>query len=84
MGDLVLYKIGFSVNVFKRMSSLLHNTTGVRLTLLACYKFPRAVSANCYEVSLHKKFKQWRYGGKSVLKSGNSELYIVDVLGLDG
>ncbi len=80
----VLYKIGFSLDVYKRMYTLTEGKTGVKVSLVACVRFKKAVEANKYEQGLHRKFSNSRYRGMNVLNSGNSELYVGDILGLDG
>jgi len=45
--------------------------------------FEHGKEAVCLEKELHAHFKEHRYSGDKIMKSGNTELYNIDVLNLD-
>lgn len=85
-----LYKIGYSSNVNKRAASFKNpekpssqvRGTGIiikSIRILATTKFPNEDKAIQYERYLHNKYKLYKYTGKPVLPSGNTEVYSYNI-----
>lgn len=73
--SMILYKIGYSYNPSKRVSWLLKDITGVSITILKVKLYKNKEIALAREQELLKKYKKYRYYGKKVLASGNTELF---------
>lgn len=82
--DKVYYKIGITTqHISDRMRELLRKTRGIRIEIVDTYMFQTGKEAQDVEWNLHIVHKEWKYRGVDILASGNSELYVKDVLGLD-
>ena len=92
---LALYKIGYtSMTIVKRVEGYYDRRTrsykgGMGLPATCRYKIIgvvyRGSKARAYveEQRLHKLYQAYRYNGSKLVRNGHSELYLVDVLGLD-
>jgi hypothetical protein len=82
--DAPLYKLGFTLDVYKRIHTLINGKVGIKAHLIACHRFPHAHLANSYEATFHRIYTKSRHRSLTpILNSGNSELYVKDILGLD-
>lgn len=85
-----IYKIGFtSYTPEHRIQDLLgirYPRKNITITKIAAVKFPKAITALCYEQKLHQVCRQYNIASKDripgMLQNGMSELYNCDVLGL--
>jgi len=79
--DKFLYKIGITnLTVEERFSGIDMQS----IETLKTWEFPIGHSAKFAEKLILDKFKEFRYKGEAILtKSGNTELFTKDVLGLD-
>ncbi len=74
------YKIGITnTTVSKRYS----NKELLNITLLKEWYFDNGQEAYSMEQAILKQYREFKYKGKKLLKSGNTELFFLDVLGLD-
>jgi hypothetical protein len=82
-GGNVYYKLGISQDIVNRMQSLVRYTTELRAEMIAYKEYPRRDMAERVERKLHKIFKDSRYTGSPILHNANSELYVIDILGIE-
>jgi len=76
----IYYKIGITnLSVKKRFSEYERQF----MTVIKIEEFELGMDAYNKEQSILKKYKQFRYKGDNILESGNTELFIYDVLRLD-
>lgn len=75
-----VYKIGQTKTGIKRRY---HGTELGRLTLVAVWMHHYADHALRQEQAILKKYKAFKHYGPRILKSGDSEIFDFDVLGLD-
>jgi hypothetical protein len=78
-----VYKIGITNRAVKSRISAMYVNKGTVRNILKEFYFDIGQEAYDMEQSYHKEFKEHRYMGEQVMKNGNSELYCIDVLGLD-
>jgi hypothetical protein len=81
--NLKVYKVGYtSKSIDTRLKAMINNHD-TQLTILDGYVFSEAHIANSYEKYILQQYKKYRYYGKPLIRSGNSELFSSDILGLD-
>jgi hypothetical protein len=78
--DVVLYKIGITNNSISERISSMMLYRGVCATIINVIEFCNGIEAYNTERNLLRKFKEFRYRGKKVMKSGNTELFTKNVL----
>jgi len=77
----VVYKIGISNNVRRRILDL--NPGNLKIETLNTERMPRRAAIATEQVLL-ELYARYRYNGPDLLNSGNTDLFVHDVLGLDG
>lgn len=81
-GDLVLHKVGITNRTASsRLKGMLINKN-VTATILKEISFDNGKEARKLEKELHKKFVEYRYTGPNIMKNGNTELFVCDILAL--
>jgi hypothetical protein len=81
--DLPLYKIGITNLTTKdRIKSMFINKSH-KPTIITEFHYENGYECVEVEKLYHKEFKEYQYLGESIMKTGNTELFIKDVLGLD-
>lgn len=79
-----IYKIGITnLMVHERIKSM-EIYKDFTIKILAELFFENGKDAVSLEKELHKQFKEHQYNGDKIMKNGNTELYNIDVLNLDG
>ena len=77
------YKIGITNrNINIRIKGMKINENYKPIILQELY-FKNGIDASILETKLKQNFKKFRYKGEPIMKSGNSELFIIDILKLD-
>ena len=76
------YKFGIANDLDSRLKSL-RNHTNARITVIDTWLFEKGEEARELERQLHAEHAADRYTRPDILASGNSELFVRDVLGLD-
>lgn len=81
--DIPIYKIGITNASTKCRINSMRVCDGYATKILKEFYFENG--KECYDVEqlYHKEYKEYRYYGDNVMKNGNTELYVKDVLGLD-
>lgn len=79
-GDIVVYKIGITNRSIQGRFS---NEELAGITILETWKY--LIGAEAYEHEQHvlNQYKDYKYTGEPILSSGNTELFIIDILELD-
>jgi hypothetical protein len=80
---MTLYKLGYTGKPVKERIRTLDIPTYVKVTLLELATCKKAAHALGVELYLHSLYSEDRYKGFWFLKSGNTEIYKRDILGLD-
>jgi len=76
----ILYKLGYTSRTVYHRIETIGVPIGTKVRVLASLPFNSLQTAFNVEQLLHEKFAEYKYKGKEVLKNGNSELYIVNLL----
>lgn len=79
-GGLVLFKVGITNRSAQSRLSGMYLYPGVSAEIIDEVRFDRGSDARNIEKSLHEKFSEFRYRGPKIMKNGNTELFIIDVL----
>ena len=74
------YKIGITNKSVKERFT---NSELQIIEIVKTWYYVDGIEAYNTEQNLLKEYKQYQYKGPDILKSGNTELFIIDVLGLD-
>lgn len=80
IGDLVVYKIGITN---RTVQERFNSTDLEKIQVLKTWDFPLGADAYNKEQEILKLHKEFKYTGEPLLSSGNTELFIIDVLGFD-
>lgn len=75
-----LYKIGITN---KSVNERFTNTELQLIEIIKTWYYLDGAEARAAEQKILKDYKQYQYTGLNILKSGNTELFTIDVLGLD-
>lgn len=78
--DIVAYKIGITNHSIKKRYTLRDRA---KIEVLYFLKMSSGYEARRLETYLKRKYSEFRYQGKNILKDGNSELYDKDILKYD-
>lgn len=78
--DTIVYKIGITNRTVK---ARFNNEDLSKITILKTWSYPLGAEAYDKEQEILKVHADYKYTGEPLLSSGNTELFIVDVLGLD-
>jgi hypothetical protein len=76
-----LFKIGITNRDAESRIAGMGLVAGMRADVLKLTTFKCGRDARIAEKELHKRFAKFKYVGAPVMKNGNTELFIVDVLG---
>ena len=81
-GSVPIYKIGISMKDTKKRfrADIL---SGINIKVIKEWKFKDGYLAFINEANIKRKYKKFKYEGLDILKSGNTELFTIDILGLD-
>ena len=78
----ILYKIGITnLTVNKRLSGMIINK-GIKTSIIQELYFESGSDAVNMETRILKEFREFQYKGDPIMKNGNSELFIKDILEL--
>ena len=81
--DTTLYKVGITnIDTASRIRSMYLNNSWT-YTILNETHFTNGSDAHKKEKSIHHKFKRYQYKGEPIMQNGFTELFIIDILGLD-
>ena len=80
VGGGVAYKIGITNN---SVQARFNNTELAKIEIIKILKYSFGEEAYAREQEILKEFSFAKYKGEPLLKSGNSELFYYDILGLD-
>jgi hypothetical protein len=81
--NLLLYKIGITNRKTNKRLMEMHIPKTWKTTILQELHFDIGADALLLETTQKQQFKEHQYKGKYLLLNGNTELFIIDVLGLD-
>lgn len=82
--EIPLYKIGITNGLVKNRILGMNINKNVTFTILQEFYFDDGKVARAMEKSYHLEFKEHQYTGQPIMRCGNTELFVIDVLGLDG
>lgn len=81
--ELPLYKIGITNRTVEDRLQGLNANNGFIATIIKEIWFENGAEALDLEKQLHQEFKEHRYLGDAILRNGNTELFVTDVLNYD-
>jgi len=79
-GITIVYKIGITN---RTVQERFNNTDLIKIQILKTWDFPLGVDALAKEQDILKLHHDFKYLGKPILSSGNTELFTKDILGLE-
>jgi hypothetical protein len=78
--DIIAYKIGITSRAIKERFS---KSDLEKITVLKTWEFSEGVEAYDKEQRILRVHSEYKYEGEPLLSSGNTELFTIDILGLD-